>query len=87
MSSGILSSDEANQTNSVVSDLTNVINDLKSTGLTENTEGKVRDILSEINSLIETFNSLGLRTLGLQQLTNSISSILEESLPQSSYES
>ena len=87
VSSGILSSDEANQTNSAISDLINVVNDLTSSGITENTESEVQNAISEANSLIKTFNSLGLRTFGLQQLTNSISSVLEENLPQSSYES
>ena len=87
VSSGTLSSDEANQANSVISDLTNVVNDLTSSGITENTESEVQNAISEVNSLIKTFNSFGLRTFGLQQLTNSISSVLEENLQQGNYTS
>ncbi|RUM91772.1 MAG: hypothetical protein DSZ26_00100 [Thermovibrio sp.] len=79
---GLLPSDEVSDVQSVVSELMNVVEDLKTSGLTEDTKDEIQNALTDVNSLIEALsstNNFSIITFSLQRLASTIESLIQNS--------
>ncbi len=81
--SGLLPSDESSDVQSVVSELMNIVEDLKTNGLTEDTKDEIQNALTDVNTLIEALSSNNFSikriTFSLQKLASLIESAIQNS--------